>query len=230
MSVTYASKSERIRVSRIAARPLSHVAESTTVAPKSASLVTVRLPRAVQDASTVVIELLNSTVVIFGCSALPAVCAPIADVCSIAVVNNSDKPIEMLAGFPVAFVNTVRHASKSSQAYATATRLPYESKLRKVLHELKINSLSDTAPQKQQLLSLVAKYLDIFAECDSDVGTTNQTFYKIDTGDVRPLRQPVRRLPYGEIRAGVKSEIDKLVFADIPRASKSPWASPVVMV
>ena len=72
------------------------VAESTTVAPKSASLVTVRLPRAVQSASTVVIEPLNSTVVIFGCAALPAVCVPVVDVCRVAVVNNSDKPIEML--------------------------------------------------------------------------------------------------------------------------------------
>ena len=72
-----------------------------------------------------------------------------------------------------------------------------------MLHELKIDSLSDTAPHKLQSLSLMAKYLDIFAECDSDVGTTNLTFHEIDTGDVPPLRQPVRRLPYAEIRAAV---------------------------
>ena len=143
---------------------------------------------------------------ILGCAALPAVCSPVANVCRVAVVNNSDKPIEILAGVFVASVNTVGPASKSSQATATAPRLPHESKLRKVLHELKIDS-SDTAPHKQQFLSLVAKYLDIFAECDSDVGTTNLTFYKIDTGDVRPLCQPVRRLHYGEIRAAVESEI-----------------------
>ena len=76
----------------------------------------------------------------------------------------------------------------------------------------------------------MAKYLDIFADCDSDVGTTNLTFNKIDTGDVRPLRQPVRRLPYGETRAAVESEIDKLVSADIARALTSLWASPAVMV
>ena len=90
--------------------------------------------------------------------------------------------------------------------------------------------MSDTAPHKQQLLSLVTKYLDIFAECNSDVGTTNLTFHEIDTGDGRPLRQPVRRLHYGEIRAAVESEIDMIVSADIADASTSPWASPVVMV
>ena len=89
-----------------------------------------------------------------------------------------------------------------------------------MLHQLKIDSLFDTAPHKQQLLLLVVKYLDIFTECDFDVGTTHLTFHEIDTGDVRPLRQPVRRLPYGEIRAAVESEIDKLVSADIARASK----------
>ena len=47
---------------------------------------------------------------------------------------------------------------------------------------------------------------------------------------MRPLRQPVRRLPYGEMRAAVESEIDKLVAAEIARPSTSPWASPVVMV
>ena len=86
-----------------------------------------------------------------------------------------------------------------------------------MLHELKINSLLDTAPHKQQLLSLVAKYLNIFAECDSDIGITNLKFHEIETGDVRLFRQPVHRLPDGEMRAAVEFEVDKLVSADIAR-------------
>ena len=113
--------------------------------------------------STVVIEPLNSTVVILGCAALPIVCAPIADVFRVAVVNNSEKPIKILAGLPVAFVNSVRPISKSFQAFATDSRLSHESQLSKVLHELKIDSRFDTSAHKQQLLSLVAKFLDIFA-------------------------------------------------------------------
>ena len=49
-------------------------------------------------------------------------------------------------------------------------------------------------------------------------------------GDSRPLRQPARRVPYGEQSAAIESEIQKLVEADIARPSTSPWASPVVMV
>ena len=41
---------------------------------------------------------------------------------------------------------------------------------------------------KQQLLSMVSKYLDVFAMSDADVGTTNLTFHEIDNGDIRPLR------------------------------------------
>ena len=126
------------------------VAESATVALKSAalksaSLVTVRLPRAVQDASTVVIKPLNSTFVIFGCVTRSAVCSQVFDVCRVAVLNMFNNPIEILAVFPVASVNTVRPASKSSHTAATAPRLPHKAKLWQVVNELKIDSLSDWA-------------------------------------------------------------------------------------
>ena len=68
----------------------------------------------------------------------------------------------------------------------------------------------------------MAKYHDISAECDSDVGTMNLTFHDINTGDVRLLRQPVCRLPYSEMRAAGEFEIDMHVSADIARASTSP--------
>ena len=47
---------------------------------------------------------------------------------------------------------------------------------------------------------------------------------------MRPFRQPVRRLPYGEVLEVVVSEIQKLRNAGIARASTSPWAYTVVMV
>ena len=67
-------------------------------------------------------------------------------------------------------------------------------------------------------------------QSDNDVGTTSLVCHEIDTGTTRPLRQPARRLPYGEQRGAVESESSKLVDAGIARSSTSPWASPVVMV
>ena len=109
-------------------------------------------------------------------------------------------------------------------------QLSRNDKLRKVLRELQIDTLPDSTPHKRFLVSLVRKYLDVFAESDADVGITSLSFHEIDTADMRPLRQPVRRLPYGEVREAVVKEIEKLTNAGIARPSTSPWELPVVMV
>ena len=204
--------------------------ESMSIAANSAVIVRVALPKSARDASSVVIEPLNSSAVNVGCAALPAVCAPLDGCCRIAVVNPSPRPIEVLSGFPIASAKVVIPSQRDSRVAALTPRLPRDAKLRKIVSELKIDSLPDSAPHKSQLLALASRYLDVFAESDSDVGVTDLAFHEIDTGEVRPLRQPVRRIPYGEMRAAVEHEVEKLVNADIARASTSPWASPVVMV
>ena len=205
-------------------------AEPISIAANSAAIVRVALPMSARDASSVVIEPLNSSAVNVGCAALPAVCAPIDGFCRVAVVNPSPRPVEILSGFPIASAKPVIQSMKDSRVAALAPRLPRDAKLRKIVGELKIDSLPDSAPHKSQLLALTSRYLDVFAESESDVGVTDLAFHEIDTGEVRPLRQPVRRIPYGEMRAAVEHEVDKLVNADIARSSTSPWASPVVMV
>ena len=121
-------------------------------------------------------------------------------------------------------------AANFTSTAATNPQLSLNEKLCKVLRELQVDALPDSTPHKRSLVSLVCKYLDIFAESDADVGTTSLAFHEIDTPDTRPLRQPVRRLPYGEVREAVAKQIEKLTNAGIARPSTSPWASPVVMV
>ena len=111
-----------------------------------------------------------------------------------------------------------------------ASHLAHDAKLRKVLRELKFDEILNDASHKPELRTLIEEFLDVFAEADNDVGTTDLVFHEIDSGDTHPLRQPPRRLPYGEQRAAVEAEVRKLVSADIARPSISPWASPVVMV
>ena len=113
---------------------------------------------------------------------------------------------------------------------AATQRLSADKKLRKVLADLKFDQISLDADTKSKLHKLIVEHLDIFAECDSDVGTTVIVFHEIDTGDSRPLRQPARRTPYGDQRTAIENEITKLLGAGIARPSTSPWASPVVMV
>ena len=72
------------------------------------------------------------------------------------------------------------HNSSSTTA-AVAPHLSRNDKLRKALRELHVDALLDSTPHKRPLISLVCKYIDVFAESDSDVGTTSLTFHEIDT-------------------------------------------------
>ena len=42
-----------------------------------------------------------------------------------------------------------------------------------MLTELKFDAIQLDASLKQKLLALIDEHLDVFAECDSDVGTTD---------------------------------------------------------
>ena len=142
--------------------------------------------------------------------------------CRVAVVNLSPHPIELPAEFPIASVKAFEYCANESKVAATAPRLSCKEKFRKVVKELRIESLPESAPHKKQLLEMIDKFLGAFSESDADVGTTELAFHEIDTNDVGPLRQPVRRIPYGEMRTAVESEIEKLVSAEIARTSTSP--------
>ena len=111
---------------------------------------------------------------------LPAVCARIEGEMRIAVVNPNPKLIEILTGFPVASVKPVAQSPPDSQIAEIAPRLPGNAKLRKIVAELQIDVIPNSDSQKQ-LLALISKYLDVFSECESDVGPTDLAFHKIDT-------------------------------------------------
>ena len=49
--------------------------------------------------------------------------------------------------------------------------------------------------QKQKLKCLLEEFKDVFAKDRTDLGRTNLTNHKIDTGSAVPIRQAPRRLP-----------------------------------
>ena len=189
------------------------------------------MPRALRDFPNVAVKTLPSLLEDKGCAVLTSVLAPTDSVCYVAEAKPSNRRVEILANVPVAAVAPVAMAHNSlSRTAAVAPQLSCNEKLRKVLHELHVDAVPDSTPHKRPLISLVCKYIDVLSDSDSDVNTTNLTFHEIDTADTRPLRQPVRRLPYGEVHEAEANNIKKLTNANIARPSTSPWASPVVMV
>ena len=128
------------------------------------------------------------------------------------------------------FLFYVEFSENGFSTAATYPRISRIKKLQKVLRELQIDDLSNSTPHKQPLISFVIKYLDIFAKDEADVGTTSLALDKIDTADVRFLRQPVCPMQYGEVREAVVFEIAKLTTIGIACATTSPWASLVIIV
>ena len=51
----------------------------------------------------------------------------------------------------------------------------------------------------------------------------------IDTGDSHPVRQPPQRIPFA-LRGRVEEMVDDMLQRSIAKPSRSPWASPIVLV
>lgn len=80
-----------------------------------------------------------------------------------------------------------------------------------------------------RLRGLFEKYADVFSWRPGDIGQTNLTRHKIDTGDASPIKQRPRRVPL-KVRDQVEKQKEKMLQDGIIEESESPWCSPVVLV
>ena len=86
--------------------------------------------------------------------------------------------------------------------------------------------------QRVRLRQLVEKNADIFSQHSMDFGNTKTVRYEIPLIDARPFRLPYRKLPpatnhlWQEVRSLLKDMEDSGVI----HPSKSPYASPIVVV
>lgn len=127
----------------------------------------------------------------------------------ISVVNPSDNPVTLRVGLPIAAVSPLQFPDPTVQInFFAITHLPRDEKLKKILADLQFNVITLDSDVKSKLRTLIEEQLDFFAECDSDIGTTNFVFHEIDTGNSCPLRLPASRVPYGDQRVAIESEIE----------------------
>ena len=83
--------------------------------------------------------------------------------------------------------------------------------------------------EREQLFALLVEYDDLFATGPEDFGRTGKLKHEIDTGESRPIRQQVRRIPSFRREEATKLRKEMLT-KDVIQPSSSPWASPVVLV
>ena len=82
--------------------------------------------------------------------------------------------------------------------------------------------------QKESLRELLTEFQDVIDD-GNNIGKTQITQHRINTGDAKPIRQPARRLPYHH-REDVKTMIDDMLKKGVIEPSTGPWSSPIVLV
>jgi hypothetical protein len=73
------------------------------------------------------------------------------------------------------------------------------------------------------------KYQDAFSKSATYIVFTDLVHHKINTGTALPIRQPIRRLPFGKRKKGNK-EVNKMLTMGVTEPSSSLWSSLVVLV
>jgi len=97
----------------------------------------------------------------------------------------------------------------------------------KDLYERSIKYLTYT--EAKQVYKLLTEYSTLFAESDMDLGRTNIIKHKIDTGDAKPVKHPLRRTP-AKMSSEIDKHLDDMLRRDVIQPSSSPWSSGVVLV
>ena len=82
---------------------------------------------------------------------------------------------------------------------------------------------------RKQLQELLLAFEDTFAMDENELGCAHNVAHTIDTGDHQPIRQLPRRVPF-TLRGKVEQMVEKMLRQGVIQLSKSPWASPVVLV
>ena len=102
---------------------------------------------------------------------------------------------------------------------------------RKILFEmLELSGLkSSTEENKERALNLWAKYYDIFALEDGEMGCTEATEHKIKVTDPKPVKERPRNIPSGLLEE-VKDQIDHMLNVGAIKPSKSAWNNAAVLV
>ncbi|GBM95331.1 Retrovirus-related Pol polyprotein from transposon 297 [Araneus ventricosus] len=135
------------------------------------------------------------------------------------VLNLGNKPKTVDEGAVIATCEPVVDIVDRSQEFSELLRLPSTLKNLERLNEEKRTAVKE----------LLQEFQNLFSAGDSDVGSSNMTEHRINTGNHPPIKQYPRRLPLAK-----KDEAERLVKEmggnGIIEESSRPWALPIVLV
>jgi len=83
--------------------------------------------------------------------------------------------------------------------------------------------------QRSKLKALLVRHRTIISTGEHDIGRTHLVEHRIDTGEHRPTRQPLRHHPFQHLE-WIDEEVAKMQEHGIVEPAASPWASNILCV
>ncbi|RWS23174.1 hypothetical protein B4U80_07563, partial [Leptotrombidium deliense] len=140
------------------------------------------------------------------------------------VKNHKRERVELASGTCVAQCTVAMEENlKRSKVDAThTTKVPFAG------GEIRVGS-NLTAEQKDLLLQDLSKFEEIFAFDNKKLGRCNNAEFSIDLIDDKPVRKNPYIYSFAQ-RKELQKQIDELIELGVVSPSRSPYASPVVLV
>ena len=82
---------------------------------------------------------------------------------------------------------------------------------------------------RRELTDLLHYYREVISTGDQDLGRCNIVRHGIDTGDAKPIKQPLRRHPPAHDKA-IQEHVSTMMEQGVIVPCQSPWASNIVLV
>ena len=97
------------------------------------------------------------------------------------------------------------------------------------ISQIDCNEEELTEPQRAEVRQLLERMSHVFASGDRDLGCANGVEHEIHLREELPFKEPYRRVPPGQLEE-FRDAIHDLLETGVISKSKSPYASPVVLV
>ena len=142
--------------------------------------------------------------------------------CKVMIVNTTNRTYTLKRGSILGTISTVDDAEVSTITEITKS---------KMVEKERTNLKDAHVPEEHRnvLDPLLRRNRDVFAAHDTDYGRTQTVTMKIDTQGSSPIKQRPYRTPLAQLPV-VDKAIDQMLEEGVIERSRSPWASPIVLV
>jgi len=206
-----------------------YLQHDVVIPPKRQVDVTVRSPLVYIGPQTTVSHAVDSNPVCKGVCVARTLISPGISNLRVRMVNTSPQPRLVRGG------TCINHSESVQTLTDDTSSIPVMSDVIASTGRDELDDLKDSLPvelnssQRNQACSLLDTYRDVFSMNEYDIGKTDLVHHRIETGNHRPIRQPLRRHPIAHLEE-IDHQVDEMLRHDITEPAASSWSSNVVLV